>query len=254
MIGDNFMWDPREFKDKAFVGETNDTYFGPIGAFEVSAFGFGMSPGGGDVSTGKDGEGEEGGGAGGAGGKGGVSPLNKGLPGGVKLGGSILRKAGSSSTGGGGGLIGGTGSTGGGKTGAKGKPKFGSLTVNKFVDNASTSLYEFCSTGVPIPTINLCIRKSGGDGLLYLQYCFREVQITGISWEGGSGESRPKETFTLEFKAMGMQYIQQSAIGRAVSSAPKEWRWSVETEEGNQTLDIGGVPPDEPVFLPGNVE
>jgi type VI secretion system secreted protein Hcp len=241
MIGDNFMWDPSTDK-KAFVGETNDLYFTRLGAFEVSSFSFGMAPAGSPVPEGESDDDSE------ANSKQGSSKINTGLMGGVKLGGSILKKAGGGRAGG---VVGGTG---GGQTGAKGKPSFGTLTINKFVDNATTGLYEYCSKGDIIPTINLAIRKSGGDGLLYLQYVFRFNQVVGISWDGGAGDSTPKETFTLEFKAMGLQYISQSARGIAVSEAPKEWRWSVETEEGNNTLSINGEPPEDPVFLPGNVE
>jgi type VI protein secretion system component Hcp len=132
------------------------------------------------------------------------------------------------------------------------KPKFGTMTITKVVDNASTTLYQYCSTGDYIPTLNMAVRKSGGDHLLYLQYCFRHNQITTIAWDGGAGDQRPKETLTLEYKAMGMQYVAQDPTG-GYTEAPLIWLWSLETGTGNQTLDIGGEPPSED-FLPPIVE
>jgi type VI protein secretion system component Hcp len=260
-LGDNFMWDP----DKAIQGETTDRYFSSVGAFEIVSFNFGLMPEGMTLSQSGEGEsggGESGGAGAGASGGGGKTArstmgMNAGLLGGVKLGGTVSKRlggGGGSSTGGGGGKLSG-GSSGGG--GSRGKPKFGTLTINKFVDEASTSLYKFCSTGDIIPTLNLAIRKSGGDPLLYLQYVFRYNQVTGVAWSGGEGDKRPQEQFTLEFKAMGMQYIGQSARGSSTSS-PKVWLWSVETLDSNglgqSTLEIGGESPKSPVFLPGIVE
>lgn len=166
------------------------------------------------------------------------------------MGGSVTRRLG-----GAGGVSGGVSTAGGAGGGSGSKPKFGTLTITKVVDNASTLLYQYCSTAVYIPTLNMAIRKSGGDHLLYLQYCFRHNQVTTINWDGGAGDQRPKETFTLEYKAMGMQYVAQAPAG-GYTEAPLQWLWSLETglsPEQRMTLDIGGEPPSED-FLPPIVE
>ena len=129
-----------------------------------------------------------------------------------------------------------------------GKAKFNTITIDKYVDSASTSLYKGCSQGAIFPTIMLGIRKAGGDPLLYLQYIFRYNQVTGISWSGGTGSERVKETLTLSFKAMGMQYIQQKADGKPLPG--KSWLWNT-VNQGTASLEIPGLPPP-PRFLPGN--
>jgi len=68
------------------------------------------------------------------------------------------------------------------------------MTITKVVDNASTTLYQYCSTGDYIPTLNMAVRKSGGDHLLYLQYCFRHNQITlslGMEAQAINARKRP---------------------------------------------------------------
>lgn len=140
-------------------------------------------------------------------------------------------------------------STEGAKSGgsAAGKAKFGSFSVEKFVDSASVPLYKACSLGTVFPSIMLAVRESGGSHLVYLQYIFRYNQVTGITWGGGSGTERPKETMVFSFKAMAVQYIQQLQNGR---EGPKQvWAWNT-AEQGGATLDIKGIE-SAPEFLSG---
>jgi type VI protein secretion system component Hcp len=241
MAGDNFMWDPDGI---AFKGETTDAFFSTLFACEFSTFSFNLGK--------KDDEGSsstpQSGGAAGGGAAVKPPPTNRGLPKGVKL--TSLQAAGRSSGGGGGG--------GGSVGGAGGKQSLGSLTVTKFLDSASTNFYEYCSTGDVIPTINIAVRKSGGDRLIYLQYCFRANQVTSVGWSGGEGEQRPVETVVIDFKAMAMAYERQSA-GASIETdyegedpgAHHEWTWNVTQSGAEQTtLVINGQDVDEPFLDP----
>ncbi|MBS1859915.1 MAG: type VI secretion system tube protein Hcp, partial [Acidobacteria bacterium] len=75
-----------------------------------------------------------------------------------------------------------------------GKSSFEEFTVEKAVDLASVPLYVACAAGAHFPTVCLAIRKAGGSNLLYLQYIFRMVFVTGINWNGGGGDEAPKES------------------------------------------------------------
>src|SRR5580698_5318371 len=86
---------------------------------------------------------------------------------------------------------------------ASGKAKFGEFTVEKVVDSASVALYKACCQATIFPTIMIAIRKAGGDQLMFLQYIFRYNQVTSVTWSGGTGQERPKETLKFIFKAMG---------------------------------------------------
>jgi type VI protein secretion system component Hcp len=130
---------------------------------------------------------------------------------------------------------------------SSGKAKFGSFTVEKVVDSASVPLYKACCQATVFPSIMLASRKAGGSNLLYLQYIFRYNQVTGVTWNGGSGEERPTETVTFIFKAMGLQYIPQGADGR--EGTKQQWSWST-ADQGGCTLTITGIEA-APKFLSG---
>jgi type VI protein secretion system component Hcp len=108
-----------------------------------------------------------------------------------------------------------------------GKLKFGGVTIVKVVDHTSSQLYEVCCKEFPIPSLILATRRSGGDPFIYLQYMFREVYITQIQWDGGSGTERAKETLTLNCKALGLHYVCMGPDGKEY--APREWCWNVKT-------------------------
>lgn len=135
-----------------------------------------------------------------------------------------------------------------------GKAKFQSFEVDKVVDAASTMLYKLCSLGTMIPSLMLASRKASGrapGGLIYLQYIFRYVHVTGITWSG-EAEQHGKEKVTFAFKAMGMQYIAQNTDGSA--GARQAWSWNTAQQEGKAgapTMDIPGLP-KAPDFLKGH--
>jgi type VI protein secretion system component Hcp len=137
-------------------------------------------------------------------------------------------------------------SGGGGKGGGAGKAKFGEFSISKTVDSASVPLYKACSLGNRFPTAMLAIRKAGGSNLLYIQFIFRDCQVTGITWNAGTAGKRPTEDITFAFKAMGFQYIPQNEDGR--SGKPLAWSWNTAVNQG--TLEMKGLP-SAPNFLPG---
>jgi len=137
--------------------------------------------------------------------------------------------------------------SGSGSTGASaGKAKFEEFTIEKFVDLASVPLYNACTAGAHFPSIMLAVRKAGGTNLLYLQYIFRMVFVTGINWSGGGGEEAPKETIKFKFGAMGIQYIQQTASGGEGTKIQGLWS----TTTNKPSLEVPGLSA-APSFLDG---
>lgn len=138
--------------------------------------------------------------------------------------------------------------TGSGTTGASaGKAKFEEFTIEKYVDQSSCPLYNACTAGAHYPSVMLAIRKAGGSNLLYLQYIFRQVFVTGINWSGGSGEENPKETIKFKFGAMGIQYIQQLATGGEGTKMVGAWS----TTTNQPSLAVPGLSA-EPQYLDGS--
>jgi len=137
--------------------------------------------------------------------------------------------------------------SGSGSTGAgAGKAKFEEFQIEKFVDLASVPLYNACTAGAHFPSIMLAVRKSGGTNLLYLQYIFRMVFVTGINWSGGGGEEAPKETIKFKFGAMGIQYIAQTASGGEGTKIQGLWS----TTTNKPSLEVPGLG-GPPTFLDG---
>jgi len=135
-----------------------------------------------------------------------------------------------------------------GTTGSSaGKAKFEEFQIEKDVDQASAPLFVACTAGAHFPSLMLIIRKPGGSNLLYVQYIFSQVFVTGVNWTGGGGEENVKETIKFKFGALGIQYIQQlptGGEGKKMSAS-----WSVVTNTA--TLDVpGGAAP--PAYLDGS--
>jgi type VI secretion system secreted protein Hcp len=123
-------------------------------------------------------------------------------------------------------------------TGASaGKAAFEEFQIEKFVDLASVPLYNACTAGAHFPSVMLAIRKAGGSNLIYLQYIFRQVFVTNISWSGGSGDEPPKETIKFKYGALGIQYCRQLATGQG--GTPIQMMWSAVTNK--PTLDVPGL-------------
>jgi type VI secretion system secreted protein Hcp len=138
--------------------------------------------------------------------------------------------------------------SGSGSTGASaGKAKFEEFTIEKNVDLSSVPLYNACTAGAHFPSVMLAIRKAGGTNLLYLQYIFRMVFVTGINWSGGSGDEAPKETIKFKFGAMGIQYVQQLPTG--AEGTKLQGLWSITTNK--PSLDVPGLS-GAPPFLDGS--
>ena len=132
-----------------------------------------------------------------------------------------------------------TGSASGGAS--AGKAKFEEFTIEKFVDLASVPLYSACCAGAHFPSVCLAIRKAGGSNLLYLQYIFRMVFVTGINWSGGGGEEAPKESIKFKFGAMGIQYVKQLSTGGP--GTPIQVMWSQITNKPTlEVPSLGGAP------------
>jgi type VI secretion system secreted protein Hcp len=129
-----------------------------------------------------------------------------------------------------------------GKGATKKKPftaGFREFQVQKSVDFASPMLYRACAEKDPLPTAFIAVRKAGGNNLLYLQYMFRKVIICEMQWESGgsAGSEAPKETLKLTCEAMGMQYVQQLAGGKAGDRI----RWDWNPGNSSATLEIKDV-------------
>ena len=139
--------------------------------------------------------------------------------------------------------------TGGSATGgaSAGKVKFNEFSITKDVDKASVPLYQACTAGAHFPYVMLAVRKAGGSNLLYLQYIFGMVFVTGIDYSGGSGDDNPQETIKFIYGALGIQYVRQKPDG--TGDSPLQGMWN--QLANNPTLTIQGLS-GPPQFIPAS--
>jgi type VI secretion system secreted protein Hcp len=98
--------------------------------------------------------------------------------------------------------------------GAGGKPTLKELTIHKRVDVASPLLFRRLAAGQTISSMELIGRKSGASPLIFLRYCFQNVQVTSIQQSDATGAGpAPEEDVTFFYVAVSEQYTRQNPDG-----------------------------------------
>ena len=105
---------------------------------------------------------------------------------------------------------------GGGGGGGAGKASFSDLHFTKTVDKSSPKLMEAVATGEHLRSVDLVVRKAGGDQLEYYKVTLQDVLISGYSTTGSSGEA-PSESISLNFSKIVFEYTPQNADGTAAA-------------------------------------
>ena len=105
----------------------------------------------------------------------------------------------------------GTMHTGGG--GGSGKASFSDMTLTKYIDSSSTSLFKACSTGDHIKEALLVVRKAGKDQQEYLKYTLTDCLVSSVSTGGSGGEDRLTENISLKFAKFKIEYRPQNKDG-----------------------------------------
>jgi len=102
----------------------------------------------------------------------------------------------------------GAGHTGGGS--GAGKVQIQDLTLTKYIDKASATLFKMCCAGEHLDQALLVVRKAGGKPLEYLKITMNQVMVTSISTGGSGGQDRLTENITLNFSKVKMEYTPQT--------------------------------------------
>ena len=110
----------------------------------------------------------------------------------------------------------------GGGAGA-GKVNVQDISVTKYVDSASPSLFLYCCNGKHLEEATLTVRKAGEQPLVYLTFKMSEVMVTAVSTGGSGGEDRLTENVTLNFAKVEWSYTPQSEKGAAGDPMPGGW-------------------------------
>jgi type VI secretion system secreted protein Hcp len=116
-----------------------------------------------------------------------------------------------------------SGTSGIGGGGGAGKVQIQDLTLTKYIDKASPTLFRMCCDGTHIPTAVLTVRKAGGSALEYLKISLDTALVTSISTGGSGGQDRLTENITLNFAKIKVEYTPQTAKGAGDAAVTGGW-------------------------------
>ncbi|PWG63263.1 Hcp family type VI secretion system effector [Spiribacter halobius] len=111
--------------------------------------------------------------------------------------------------------------------GGTGKASFGDISVAKYVDKASPTLWKNLASGKHFESGKLTVRKAGGEQLEYLVIELKKILVASINVGGNSGnEDRLMETVALNFAEFKISYTPQKDDG--TGDAAIDFAWSIE--------------------------
>ena len=110
----------------------------------------------------------------------------------------------------------------GGGAGA-GKVNVQDLSFTKYIDKSSPDLMLACCNGKHYDSALLTVRKAGEKPLEYLKITMTELMVTSVSTGGSGGEDRLTENVTLNFAAVKVDYIEQTATGGTGDKPSMNW-------------------------------
>jgi type VI secretion system secreted protein Hcp len=117
----------------------------------------------------------------------------------------------------------GTGHMGGGSGG--GKVNVQDISLTKYVDKSSATLFLMMCNGKHIKNGMLIVRKAGEKPVEYLKLTMDDILVAGYSTGGSGGEDRLTENVTLNFSKFKIEYTPQKADG--TSEAAVEMKWDI---------------------------
>jgi type VI secretion system secreted protein Hcp len=103
-----------------------------------------------------------------------------------------------------------------------GPPKASDITITKYLDKSSPTLFLQCNQGTPIAKMTFSFVTSGAQGpVRYYQVYLEQVLISGISQS--SGGDRPAESVSLTFTRIRWSYWPQNADGSLGTKVESGW-------------------------------
>lgn len=86
------------------------------------------------------------------------------------------------------------------------RPTLSEITITKFADNSTTSLFKESVTGAQGKRVKLKFIQTGSDKVVeYMDYELQDCMVSGYSMSS-DGESDPIETITLSYSQLMVNY------------------------------------------------
>lgn len=116
-----------------------------------------------------------------------------------------------------------SGSTHQGSGSGAGKVNVQDLSCTKYIDKSTPDLMKACCNGKHFKEAVLVCRKAGEKPVEYLTITMTDVLITSVSTGGSGGEDRLTENLSLNFGAVKLKYIEQTAKGGEGAKPDMGW-------------------------------
>jgi type VI secretion system secreted protein Hcp len=111
-----------------------------------------------------------------------------------------------------------------------GRADISSISIQKYLDKSSTSLFVACCSGKHYDTAQVSCREAGGDAPVeYWKLELSQVFVDSLAWGSSSGESKPSETLTLSFAKVKSTFTPQDKTGKGGS--PIVGGWDLQTNK-----------------------
>lgn len=110
--------------------------------------------------------------------------------------------------------------------GGTGKASFGDISVTKYVDKSSPTLWKFLAKGMHFGSGKIVVRKAGGEQLEYFVIEMSKILVSSINFGGSQGEDRLVENVALNFAEFKISYTPQKDDGSG--DAAIDFGWSIE--------------------------
>ena len=133
-----------------------------------------------------------------------------------------------------------------------GKVVFNPFQITRKTDRASPKLFTRCCSGEHFKLVSLYLRRAGGQGGLsgassassgftFLRFDFALVAVKTISWSGADGDEACKEEVTFEYGALQVQYCQQDATGKPMTTSQGKTQGSWNRVYNNSSFSMSGI-------------
>ncbi|GJD52998.1 Protein hcp1 [Methylobacterium crusticola] len=104
-----------------------------------------------------------------------------------------------------------------------GKVAVQDLSVTKYIDKSSATLFQHCCNGKHITKGKLIVRKAGEKPLEYLTVELEDIIVTHVSLGGSGSEDRLTENVTLNFATFHVKYAVQNKDGSKGAECEHKW-------------------------------
>ncbi|MDP4024924.1 type VI secretion system tube protein Hcp [Methylobacterium sp. NEAU 140] len=116
-----------------------------------------------------------------------------------------------------------SGTTHGGSGSGSGKVSVQDLSITKYIDKSSATLFQHCCNGKHISKGTLIVRKAGEKPLEYLTIDLQDIIVTHVSLGGSGSEDRLTENVTLNFGTFHVKYAMQTEKGSKGAEVEHKW-------------------------------